>query len=158
MALPELAVLAEGDLPTGEHWVLRAGGTSADFYTLLETIHPDGRSDEGGMGGPPLPPGQLMSVYTGGSDRGLRRVVVRADPRVTRLRVQLAGAELELPPVAGQPGPGQAGLSFFAALLPRTAALVSVAAIGADGQLLEPQQLSGHEAAWQRFRRDDPPS
>jgi hypothetical protein len=153
MALPELAVLAEGDLPTGEHWVLRGGGTGADFYTLLATVHPDGRSDEGGMGGPPLPPGQLMSVYTGGSDRGLRRVVVRADPRVARVRVQLAGEQLELPPVAGLPEPG---LSFFVALLPPAAALVSVAAIGADGQLLEPQELSGHEAAWQRFRRDDP--
>jgi hypothetical protein len=99
MALPELAVLAEGDLPTGEHWVL--------------------------------------------------------DPRVTRVRVQLAGEQLELSPVADLPEPG---LSFFAALLPRTAALVSVTAIGTDGRLLEPQELSGHKAAWQRFRRDGPSS
>ena len=49
MPLPDLAVLAEGDLPTGQHWILRAGGTSADFYTLLETVHPDGHRDEGGI-------------------------------------------------------------------------------------------------------------
>jgi hypothetical protein len=58
MSLPDLAVLAEGDLATGEHWILKAGGTHDEFYTLLETIHPDGHRDEGGMGGPcsPRPP------------------------------------------------------------------------------------------------------
>ena len=40
MAEPDLAVIAQGDLPSGEHWVLRAGGTSAEFGTFLETIHP----------------------------------------------------------------------------------------------------------------------
>ncbi|MDX6336984.1 MAG: hypothetical protein QOG05_4324 [Streptosporangiaceae bacterium] len=65
MPLPDLDVLAEGDLPTGQHWILKAGGTSADdFYTFLETIHLDGHRDEGGMGGPPLYPGSLMN--TGG--------------------------------------------------------------------------------------------
>ena len=54
MSLPDLAVLAEGDLATGEHWILKAGGTRDEFYTFLETIHPDGHRDEGGMGGPPL--------------------------------------------------------------------------------------------------------
>lgn len=153
--MPKLHVLAEGDLPTGEHWVLRAGGTSDDFSTMLETIHRDGHRDEGGMGGPPLPAGELMNVYTGGSTRGLRRVIVRADRRVARVRVQLAGEQLELPPVAELPG---LGVSFFAALLPPAAELVSVAAIGAGGEVLEPQDLSGHEAAWQRLRRDDPRS
>ena len=137
MPLPDLNVLAEGDLPTGQHWILRAGGTSADdFYTFLETIHPDGHRDEGGMGGPPLSPGSLMNVYTGGSGQGLRRVVVRADPRVARVRVQLAsGEQLDLPPLATR---SDVGLSFFATLLAKTAELVSVTAIGADGQVLEP--------------------
>ena len=49
MPAPDLAVLAEGDLSTGEHWILRAGGTSTDFYTFLETVHPDGHRDQGGM-------------------------------------------------------------------------------------------------------------
>ena len=103
---------------------------------------------EGGMGGPPLCPGSLMNVYTGGSGQGLRRVVVRADPRVARVRVQLAsGEQLDLPPLATRSG---VGLSFFATLLAKTAELVSVTAIGADGQVLEPQDLSGHErpAGW----------
>ena len=105
MPLPEMAVLAEGSLPAGRRWVLRCGGTSADFYTFVETIYPDGHRDEGGMGGPPLHPGSLMNTYIGGSERGMRRVLVRADPRVARVRVHLGrGEELGLPPVAARPG------------------------------------------------------
>ena len=151
MPLPDLAVLAEGDLPEGQHWILRAGGTSADFYTFLETVHPDGHRDEGGMGGPLLCPGSLLNTYTGGSGRGLRRVVVRADPSVARVRVHLAAGEpLDLPPLATLP---DAGVSFFAALLPQAAGLVPVTAIGAHGEELEPQDLAQHEASWQRFLR-----
>jgi hypothetical protein len=150
MADPALAVIAEGNLPSGEHWILRAGGTSAEFGTFLETIHPDGHRDQGGMGGPPLWPGSIMNVYTGGTDTGPRRIVVRADQRVARVRVELAGGErLDLPPVATTPDPG---LAFFATLLPRTAGLVSVTAIGATGHALEPQDLARHEQAWQRFQ------
>ena len=151
MPLPDLAVRAEGDLPEGQHWILRAGGTSADFYTLLETVHPDGHRDEGGMGGPLLCPGSLLNTYTGGSGRGLRRVVVRADPRVARVRVHLVrGEPLDLAPLATLP---DAGVSFFAALLPQAAELVSVTAIGAHDEELEPQDLARHEASWQRFLR-----
>ena len=156
MAQPELAVLAQGDLPTGQHWILRAGGTSTDFYTFLETIHPDGRRDQGGMGGPPLYPGRLFNTYTGGSDRGLRRVVVRADPRVARVRVQLASGEgLELPLLATRP---DVGLAFFAALLPPDVGLVSVTAVDANGEVLvEPEELSRHEAGWRRLQRESHP-
>lgn len=150
MAVPDLVVIAEGDLPSGEHWILRAGGTSAEFGTFLETIHPDGRHDQGGMGGAPLWPGSIMNVYTGGTGTRPRRIVVRADPRVAWVRVELAdGEHLDLPPVATLPGPG---LTFFATLLPRSAALVSITAIDASGQVLEPQDLAGHEQAWQRFQ------
>jgi hypothetical protein len=151
MPLPDMAVLAEGGLPTGQRWVLRAGGTSSDFYTFLETIHPDGHRDEGGMGGPPLYPGRLMNTSTGGSERGMRRVLVRADPQVARVRVHLAsGEQVDLPPVAARP---DLGLVFFATLLPPSAALVSVAAVDENGEVLEPQDLSHHEANWQHFLR-----
>jgi hypothetical protein len=102
-------------------------------------------------GGPPLYPGSLMNTYTGGSGQGLRRVVVRADPRVACVRLQLAsGEQLDLPPLATRP---DVGLSFFATLLAKDAQLASVTAIGAEGQVLEPQDLSGHEESWQRFGR-----
>ncbi|HUA42368.1 MAG TPA: hypothetical protein VMA32_12415 [Streptosporangiaceae bacterium] len=150
MAESDLAIIAEGELPSGEHWVLRAGGTSTEFGTFLETIHPDGRRDQGGMGGPPLWPGSIMNVYTGGTDAGPRRFVVRADERVARVRVQLVSGEtLDLSPVATMPNPG---LAFFATLLARTAALATVTAIDASGEALEPQDLARHERAWRRFR------
>jgi hypothetical protein len=103
------------------------------------------------MGGQMLYGRSLMNTYTGGSDQGLRRVLVRASPLVARVRLQRGGDEpLDLLPVAARP---DLGLVFFAALLPPDTVLVSVTAIGADGQPLEPQDLSGHEAAWQRFPR-----
>lgn len=149
--MPDLTEIAAGDLPSGERWILRAGGSGDDFGTFLETVHPDGRRDEGGMGGPPLWPGSIMNVYTGGTGSGPRRIVARADPRVVQVRVQFASGErLELPPVATLPDPG---LAFFATLLPRTAALVSVTAIDEDGRALEQQDLARHEQAWQRFQR-----
>lgn len=150
MAESDLTIIADGDLPSGERWILRAGGTSAEFLTFLETIHPDGRRDQGGMAGPPLWPGSIMNVYTGGTDTGPRRIVVRADLRVAQVRVQLAGGEvLDLPPVANMP---DAGLAFFATLLARTAELASITAVDASGEALEPFDLTGHERAWRRFR------
>jgi hypothetical protein len=66
------------------------------------------------------------------------------------VRVQLAGGgHLDLPPAADLSDPG---LVFFATLLPRTAALASITAIDASGRALEPQDLAGHEQAWQRFQ------
>jgi hypothetical protein len=151
MPRPDMAVLAEGGLPTGQRWVLQAGGTRSDFYTFLQTIHPDGHRDSGGMGGPPLDPGSLMNTYTGSSERGMCRVLVRADPQVARVRVQLgSGEHLDLPPVAARP---DLGLVFFAPLLPPPDALVSVVAIDDNGQVLELRDLSRHEAARQRFLR-----
>ena len=43
MTMPELTVVAQGTLPTGERWEVRAGGTDQDYYTFLRTVHPDGR-------------------------------------------------------------------------------------------------------------------
>jgi hypothetical protein len=81
MAIPGLTIVAEGEEPGGERWCLKAGGSAEDYWTLMETVHPDGHRDEGGMGGPALYPGRLLNVYTGRADRGLLRVIVRADPK-----------------------------------------------------------------------------
>jgi hypothetical protein len=65
MPVPGLTVVAEGETAHGERWYLKAGGSAHDYYTLLETIYPDGHRDEGGMGGPAIYPGNLLNVYTG---------------------------------------------------------------------------------------------
>ena len=156
MSEPELAILAEGDLPEGQHWLLRAGGTHANFATFVETVYPDGRSDSGGMAGPPLYPGSLMNCYTGGTSQGLRRVLVRADPRVTRVRLQLANGEhLELMPLATVSDPE---LTFFAVLLPQDAGLVSLTALDVDGQEIQVDDLSHHEKHWRHFLARQPPT
>jgi hypothetical protein len=88
MPLPELPVVAEGEATGGERWYLRAGGSPEEYDSTLETVHADGRRDQGGMCGPALYPGELLNVYLGRADQGLLRVVVRTDPQVQRLRLQ----------------------------------------------------------------------
>ena len=134
MPLPDLRVVAEGDATGGERWYLRAGGSAADYYTMLETVHPDGRRDEGGMGGPPLYPGELLNVYTGRADRGPLRVIVRADPRVRRLRFQSEMGEwCDMLPNADDPS---VGVVLFAILLRWRTGVVSMQGLDDDGQAL----------------------
>jgi hypothetical protein len=106
------------------------------------------------MGGDALYPGALMNTYTGASDRGTRTLLVRADPRVARVRVHFSIGEqvrlLDLAPVAARP---DLGLVFFAAVLAPPAALVSAEAMGAQGQVLERENLSWDEEGFQRIRR-----
>jgi hypothetical protein len=132
--VPDLTVIAEGDAPGGELWYLRAGGSAENYYTLLETVHPDGHRDEGGMGGPLLWPGHSLNVYTGRSDRGLLRVVVRADRKVRRLYFQSEKGEwCDLPPVEED---ADLGVTFFAILLPWTTGVASMRGFDADSQEL----------------------
>jgi hypothetical protein len=149
----DLAVLTEGNVSKGMHWILWAGGTSGNFYTLLETVYPDGHRDQGGMGGPLLYPGYMMNTYIGGPEREWLKIIVRAAARVALVRVQLAsGDRLDLPLLATDP---DLGMSFFATLLPQTALAVSVMAIDAEGRALESQELGSQEATWHHFLRDD---
>ena len=135
MPLPDLAVVAEGDLPSGGHWAVKAGGTAEDYYTLLEAVHPGGRRDEGGMRGPPPYPGRNLNACTGGDDQGLRRILARTSPKVRRMRMKLASGEVrELRPAGTDTA---RGLNFFAALLPRTVSLTSLTGLDADGQIVE---------------------
>jgi hypothetical protein len=132
---PDLVVVAQGELPTGERWVVTAGGTARDYYTFLKTVHPDGRSDEGGMGGPPLYPGSLLSTYTGMADQGLQRFLVRAGHGIQRLHLELStGESRDLRPAGAD---GTVGLTFFAALLPRTVTVTQLSGLGPDGRVVE---------------------
>jgi hypothetical protein len=132
--LPGLRVVAEGDLGSGEHWVLTIGGTADDYYTLLKTVYPDGKCDEGGFGGPALYPGSVLNTYTGVRSRGLRLALARTATRVDRVRLELVdGTRLELRPVAFD---ATLDLAFFAAFLPPTAVAASMVGLDADGHEL----------------------
>jgi hypothetical protein len=158
--LPDLTVIAEGDAPGGEVWYLRAGGSAENFYTLLETVHPDGSRDEGGMGGPLLFPGRSLNVYTGRSDEGPLRVVVRADQKVRRLYFRSgAGEWCDLPPVADD---ADLGVTFFAILLPWATGIASMQGFDADDRELSLATLAvrprgpGHRPGLSRARRACP--
>jgi hypothetical protein len=135
MPLPEMPVIAEGEAPGGARWYLKAGGSAEDYYTMIETVHADGRRDEGGMGGPPLYPGSLLNLYTGRADDGPLRVIVRADPRVRRLRLESGNHQwCESLPVGDDPA---VGVTFFASLLPWRTEVTSMQGMAADGEVLE---------------------
>jgi hypothetical protein len=136
MSLPELPVVASGETARGERWFLKAGGSAEDYYSMVETVHRDGRRDEGGMGGPALYPGHLLNVYTGRADQGPLRVVVRADPRVRRLRLQSERSErCEMLASARDQA---VGVNLFAILLPWTTGVTSMQGLDAEGQVLTP--------------------
>jgi hypothetical protein len=135
MPLPELPVVAEGESTGGERWYLRAGGSTEEYGSMLETVHADGRRDQGGMGGPALYPGELLNVYVGRADQGPLRVVVRTDPQVQRLRLQSeGGAQCDFfAPSAHDPA---VGVNLFAVLLRWTTDVISIQAMDADGLVL----------------------
>lgn len=131
----ELPVVAQGDTTRGERWYLRACGSPEAYDSMLQTVHADGRRDQGGMSGPALYRGELLNVYTGRADQGPLRVVVRADPQVQQLRLQSEKGEWcdLLAPSAHDP---VVGINHFAALLPWTTGVTSIQGIDADGLVL----------------------
>jgi hypothetical protein len=135
VALPEVnAAEAEGDLPSGHHWRLTCSGSGESCYTFLEVLHPDGRKDRGGMGGPALYPGSDMNVYTGSRDDGLLRVIIRAAPRAHWADITLSSGEtIRLAPAIRLT---DMGIVVFAALLPRTAGPVGCAIVDAEGSTI----------------------
>jgi hypothetical protein len=134
--MPELRVVARGGLPTGERWEIRAGGTDADYWTLLRTEYPDGRSDEGGMCGPALYGDQPVNYYTGQADGGLIRVLARTGPQVSRVLLELLpGPARILAPAGTDP---DRGLQFFAALLVPPESLTALTPLDGGGRVIPP--------------------
>ena len=136
MTMPELAVVAQGTLPTGERWEVRAGGTDQDYYTFLRTVHPDGHQDEGGMGGPKLPDGAILTTYVGRADGGLLRVLVRALSAIYWMRLELGSGEVRVLTPVGHDG--ARGLSFYAALLPPAQTVTALLPLNLRGEVIGP--------------------
>lgn len=136
MTMPELTVVAQGTLPTGERWEVRAGGTDQDYYTFLRTVHPDGRQDEGGMGGPKLPAGDIITTYLGRADGGLLRVLARTLPVIYWMRLELGSGEVRVLTPVGHDG--ARGLSFYAVLLPPDQTVTALLPLNLKGEVIGP--------------------
>ena len=134
MAMPDLTVVAQGALPTGERWEVRAGGTDQDYYTFLRTVHPDGRYDEGGMGGPTLPAGGIITTYIGQADGGLLRVLARTRSVINWMRLELGSGEVRVLAPVGHDG--ARGLSFYAALLPPAQTVTALLPLNLKGEVI----------------------
>lgn len=139
---PPRSDVAQGRSEHGERWTVRVGGTRDHCYTFLHIELPDGQqSGGGGMNGPALPPRGFInfSVHSSGqSGASVSYMVGRVHPAVRRVHLEFAGdvPGLDLDPVGES---AEFGVSFVAAVLPRSADLASVAVFDHRGELLDRQ-------------------
>jgi hypothetical protein len=141
---PPLTTVAQGTSAGGEHWTVKAGGTRQQCWTFMHIELPDGRTvGGGGLGGPALPAGRFQNCSFHTAETGIHYVVGRVDPVVARIRLEFAGSdlsEMDLDPVGGS---AELGVSFIAAVLPRSAELVGISAWDAQGNRAD-QQGTAH--------------
>ncbi|TVZ05278.1 hypothetical protein EAS64_11895 [Trebonia kvetii] len=136
MRPPDVPVIAEGEIPSGERWSLMAGGTSDDYYVGLKTVHQDGHADGGGMQGPALSAGIPFKFCLSQNGDEPLSVMVCTESRVRSLRLGSPGGEsCDLLPVAEDQA---VGVTFFVALLPWKASTVSMEGFDGGGQYERP--------------------
>jgi hypothetical protein len=101
----------------------------------------------GGRSGPPLAPGHVLNVTSGGSDEGPRTLLARVDPRVRRLELKVKdGTPLDVPLYDC---PDIPEVRFASLLLPRDVTLESVTGFGAKNEELERVDLRFYQARWE---------
>src|SRR5581483_5662155 len=90
-------VVAEGTYDAGVSWVVwvrRDEPREGDLLSMIRVRDADGRIvHAGGSSGPPLSPGRLLNVSTGGSEEGPRALLARVDPKVRRLELTTRDGE-----------------------------------------------------------------
>jgi hypothetical protein len=144
-------VVAEGTHSDGLQWVIwarRHQPSEGDLFTMIRVTDATGRILHGGArGGPPLHPGHVLNVTTGGGDEGPRSLLARVDPSVRRveLRVQ-GGTTLEVPVYDCADVPE---VRFASVLVPREVSLESVAGFGEKDEELERFDLRFYQGRWE---------
>jgi hypothetical protein len=95
--MDELRMVLVGESPDVVHWVVRAGpDTDGGFYTLIERSLGNA-TDESGMGGDKLPPGEVVNFWIGKADGTPLFVMARTAPQVQGVTVVLtSGSRGEL--------------------------------------------------------------
>jgi hypothetical protein len=149
--MAERFVVAEGTYGDGLTWVIwarRDEPHDGDLLSMIRVSDAGGRIlHAGGLAGPPLHPGQLLNVRTGGSEEGPRALLARVHPTVREVRLLTAGAGPAVVPVYDCPAIPE--VRFAAALLPRDARLESVAGLDAHGSELERFDLRFQQGRWE---------
>jgi hypothetical protein len=101
----------------------------------------------GGSSGPPLHPGHMLDVSTGGSEEGPRALLARVAPAVRRLELRTRdGGTMDVPLFDCPEIPE---VRFGALLLPRDLSLDSLAGFGAKGPEIERFDLRLQQGRWE---------
>lgn len=148
-------VVAKGTGEAGVSWVVwvrRDEPHDGDLLSMIRLKDSSGRIvHAGGSSGPPLYPGRMLNVSTGGSEEGPRALLARVDPAVKRLTLSTNDGRtqdvplydcLEVPEVR-----------FAALLLPRDLSLSSLAGFDDKGAELERFDLRFQQGRWEARHR-----
>ncbi len=147
-------VVAEGTHEAGVSWVVwarRDEPRNGDLLSMIRLTDSGGRIvHAGGSSGPPLYPGNMLNVSTGGSEEGPRALLARVDPAVQRLELRTRdGATMDVPLFDC---PDIPEVRFAALLLPRDLSLDSLTAFNAKGAELERFDLRFQQGRWEERR------
>ena len=144
-------VVAEGTHNAGVSWVVwarRDEPRDGDLLCMIRLKDASGRIvHAGGLSGPPLYPGQMLNVSTGGSEEGPRALLARVDPAVRRLELRTQDGGVVDVPLFDCPDVPE--VRFAALLLPRGAALYSLAGFGEQGAELDRFDLRFQQGRWE---------
>lgn len=149
--MDERYVVAEGTHDAGVSWVVwarRDEPREGDLLSMIRVRDSDGRIvHAGGSSGPPLYPGRLLKVSTGGSEEGPRAVLARVDPKVRRLELRTReGGAMDVPLFDCADIPE---VRFAALLISRDLSLDSVAGFDEKGAELERFDLRFQQGRWE---------
>jgi hypothetical protein len=144
-------VVAEGTHDAGVSWVVwarRDEPRDGDLLSMIRITDASGRIlHAGGSSGPPLYPGRMLNVSTGGSEEGPRALLGRVDPAVRRLELRAQnGTTMEVPLFDC---PDIPEVRFAAVLLPRRLSLDSLAGFDAKDAELERFDLRFQQGRWE---------
>ena len=140
-------MVAAGTSGYGLWQVIGRRQPGGDIATAIRLVEPGGRILWlGGGGGPPLWPGRILNVGSGGDSTGPYEVDVRVPPQVRAVVVTTAdGDVLEMPLHDSAAFPE---VRFGLLLLDRDLHLVHVTAFDGDGRQLDQFDLRVHQQVW----------
>jgi hypothetical protein len=150
-------VVAEGTHDGGVSWIVwarRDEPHDGDLLSMIRLTDSGGRIlHAGGSSGPPLYPGHMLNVSTGGSEEGPRALLARVAPAVRRLGLRAKNGDTMDVPLFDCPGIPE--VRFAALLLPRDLSLEFLAGFDAQGAELEQFDLRFQQGQWEARRWAD---